>query len=82
MAVLLVILALLAVLILVVVLRAALLKPTTAKTAEVKLDESPRAEEYGKRLADLVRMETVSSRFDRTGRSFWTFIKNWRKCFP
>lgn len=82
MAVLLVILALLAVLILVVVLRAALLKPTTAKTAEVKLDESPRAEEYGKRLADLVRMETVSSRFDPDRQKFLDFHKKLEEMFP
>ena len=82
MAVLLVILALLAVLILVVVLRAALLKPTTAKTAEVKLDESPRAEAYGKRLADLVRMETVSSRFDPDRQKFLDFHKKLEEMFP
>ena len=82
MAVLLVILALLAVLILVVVLRAALLKPTAAKTAEVKLDESPRAEEYGKRLADLVRMETVSSRFDPDRQKFLDFHKKLEEMFP
>lgn len=82
MTVLLVILALLAVLILVVVLRAALLKPTTAKTAEVKLDESPRAEAYGKRLADLVRMETVSSRFDPDRQKFLDFHKKLEEMFP
>lgn len=59
MTVLLLIPAVLAVLILVILLRAGLLKPTAAKTAEVKLDDSPRARAYGEQLSRLVRMETV-----------------------
>lgn len=82
MTVLLVISAVLAVLILVVLLRAGLLKPTAAKTAEVKLDDSPRARAYGEQLSRLVRMETVSSRFDPDRQKFLDFHRELENMFP
>ena len=82
MTVLLVIPAVLAVLILVVLLRAGLLKPTAAKTAEVKLDDSPIARAYGEQLSRLVRMETVSSRFDPGRQKFLDFHRELENMFP
>ena len=82
MTVLLLIPAVLAVLILVILLRAGLLKPTAAKTAEVKLDDSPRARAYGEQLSRLVRMETVSSRFDPDRQKFLDFHRELENMFP
>ncbi len=82
MTVLVVIPAVLAVLILVILLRAGLLKPTAAKTAEVKLDDSPRARAYGEQLSRLVRMETVSSRFDPDRQKFLDFHRELENMFP
>ncbi len=82
MEILLAVVGILVVLIAVVLLRAACLKPTEAKTAEVKLDESERAKEYGKRLAEMVRKETVSSRFDSDRTKFLEFHEILEKMFP
>ena len=56
-----------AVLILAVILivRTLMLQPTSAKTAEVKIENTDRAIAYGKRLAEMVQVETISSRFDQ-----------------
>ena len=56
--------AILAAFIAVLLIRTLTLKPTAARTAKVELDTSERAEKYGRELADLVRCETISSRFD------------------
>jgi len=82
MKVLLLILALLIVLTAVVLLRAAMLKPTAALNAKVELDETPRAEEYGKRLAEMIRQETVSSRFEPDRTKFLDFHKKLEELFP
>lgn len=82
MKILLIILILLVILIAVVLIRAAMLKPTAALTAEVELDETPRAEEYGKRLAEMIRQETVSSRFDPDRTKFLDFHKKLEELFP
>ena len=60
--VLLLLLLLLLVLLAVVIIRAALIRPTRAAEAKVKLDESGRAGEYGQQLARMIQKETVSSR--------------------
>ena len=74
--------ALLAVLILVILLRAVTLKPTAAKTAQVKLDDSPRAKAYGRQLSQLVQMETVSNRFEPDRQKFLDFHKKLEEMFP
>ena len=56
-----IVLMLIVLLIAVVLLRAVLLKPTAAQTAKVQLDESPRAEKYGKQLSKLVQKETLNT---------------------
>ena len=61
------------ILIAIVLFRAVLLKPTSAKMATVKLDESERAKKYGEELAKMVRKETISSRFDPDRTKFYEF---------
>ena len=82
MAVLWIVLALIVLLIAVVLLRAVLLKPTAAQTAKVQLDESPRAEKYGKQLSKLVQKETISSRFDADRTKFLEFHELLEEIFP
>ena len=66
----------------VILLRAALLKPTAAKTAKIELDHSERAVEYGKRLATLIRKETISSRENRDYTKFYELHKEFETLFP
>ena len=79
---LLIILAAIAALLLICVIRTLLIKPTAAKTAKVTLDESPRAENYGKRLAEMIRCETISSRFDPDRSKFYAFHGKLEELFP
>lgn len=57
----------------IVLLRAVMLKPTEAKTAKVVLDESERSAVYGKQLAQMIRKETISSRFEEDRTKFYEF---------
>ena len=66
----------------VVVIKAALLKPTPAKTAKIELDHSERAAEYGKRLAKMVQIETISSRQNTDYTKFYELHKELEKLFP
>ena len=77
-----IVLAFIILLIAVVLLRAMLLKPTAAQTAKVQLDESPRAEKYGKQLSKLVQKETISSRFDEDRTKFLEFHEILEELFP
>lgn len=77
-----IVLAVIALLIAVVLLRAVTLKPTAAQTAKVALDESPRAEKYGKQLSELVQKETISSRFDEDRTKFLEFHDILENMFP
>ena len=76
------ILVLILVLAAVVLIRALSLKPTSAKTANIELDNSQRAREYGRRLSKLIQKETVSARgyTDRT--KFYDFHKELEALFP
>ncbi len=76
------VLALIVLLIAVVFLRTVLLKPTSAQTAKVQLDETSRAEEYGKKLAKLVQKETISSRFEKDRTKFLEFHELLVDMFP
>ena len=71
-----------AVLIVIVMLRTFCLKPTSALTAKVKLDESGRSKEYGEKLAQMIRKETVSSRFDDDRTKFYEFHELLETLFP
>ena len=76
------ILILIAVLVLVVLGRTFLLKPTSAMTAKVELDQSERAEKYGKQLAELIKVETISSRDDADRSKFLAFHDVLETVFP
>ena len=73
---------LIVVLIAVVLLRAMLLKPTTAKDAKIILDTSERATEYGKKLSKMVQKETISSRFEKDRTKFYEFHEILEELFP
>ncbi len=77
-----VVLLILVVLITVVLLRAILLKPTKAKCAVVELDDNDRAQEYGHKLAKMVRKETISSRFEPDRTKFYEFHEILEELFP
>ena len=46
----------------VAVIRALALKPTFDPNTAISLENTPRAEEYGKKLAEMIRCETISRR--------------------
>ena len=75
------ILVLILVLAAVVLIRALSLKPTSAKTANIELDNSQRAREYGRRLSKLIQKETVSARGDTDRTKFYDFHKELEALF-
>lgn len=77
-----VILILFAVLILVVLLRTVMLRPNSARTATVPLERGPRAEKYGLQLSQMLKAETVSSRYDSSREKFLVFHKVLEELFP
>ena len=66
----------------VVLIRALSLKPTPAKTANIELDNSQRAREYGRRLSKLIQKETISARGDTDRTKFYDFHKELETLFP
>lgn len=66
----------------VILLRTAMLKPTPAKTAKIELDNSERAVNYGKRLAKLIQIETISSRENTDKTKFYALHKELENLFP
>ncbi len=74
--------ALLVLLVLASVVRAALLKPTAAKTASYDVEETPRAHALGERLARLIRIETVSVDGVTDAPKFHTFHKALEEMYP
>ena len=82
MKILLILLGIIALLAVICVIRALLVKPTAAKTASVPLENTPRAEEYGQRLAQMIRCETISSRYDPDRSKFYAFHDTLEELFP
>lgn len=76
------ILVLILVLVAVILIRALSLKPTPAKTANIELDNSQRAREYGRRLSKLIQKETISARGDTDRTKFYDFHKELETLFP
>lgn len=76
------ILVLILVLAAVILIRALSLKPTPAKTANIELDNSQRAREYGRRLSKLIQKETISARGDTDRTKFYDFHKELETLFP
>ena len=66
----------------ILIAKALLLKPTSAKTAKIILDESERAVNYGKILSKMVQKETVSSRFEPERTKFYEFHELLEELFP
>lgn len=66
----------------IVVVRTMMLKPTPAKTAKIDLEVSERAENYGKRLAEMIQKETISARDDADRTKFYDLHKELEKLFP
>ena len=82
MKILLIILAVLVVLVAVVLLRTISVKPTAALNAEIKLDKTPRADEYGAKLAKMVQRETISFRNQTDRQKFFDLHKDMEEIFP
>ena len=69
-------------LLLIAVIKALLLKPTSAKEAKVTLDTSSRAENYGQRLAKMIQCETISWRNQTDKTKFLKFHETLEELFP
>ena len=76
------ILVLILVLVAVILIRALSLKPAPAKTANIELDNSQRAREYGRRLSKMIQKETISARGDTDRTKFYDFHKELETLFP
>ena len=70
------------VLIVIVLLRTILLKPTSAKTAKINMECTPRSNEYAQKVSDLIKIETISSRFDPSRDKFYKFHEALETMFP
>jgi len=66
----------------VAVIRTLMMKPTPAKTAMPPVSDPERARVYGEKLSAMVRIETVSSRFDPDRAKFRAFQENLKELFP
>ena len=71
-----------AVLVAVVLVRTLRLKPTPAQTAQPPAADPARAAQYGKTLSEMVKVETISSRFDPSREKFRAFQAALRPLFP
>lgn len=72
----------LAALLAVAIFRALAIKPTAALDAQPPKADGARAEAYGKKLSAMVKMETVSSRFDPDREKFRAFQDSLAPLFP
>lgn len=77
-----ILLALIAILAVICIIRTLMIRPTPAKTATVTLENTPRAEAYGQRLAEMIRCETISSRDDADRSKFYAFHNKLKALFP
>ena len=69
-------------LLVVALVKALLLKPTSAKEAKVTLDTSERSKEYGEKLAKMVQCETISCKNQEDKSKFLEFHKVLEEVFP
>lgn len=63
-------------------IRTLAMKPTAAKTAQPPVADPERVKAYGEKLAEMVKMETVSSRFDPDRTKFRAFQDRLKELFP
>ncbi len=82
MTVLLIILLIIVALLLICLVRALMLKPTEALTASRPQVDPQRTREYSDNLATMVKMETISSRYDPDRSKFYAFQKKLEELFP
>lgn len=82
MTIVLIILAIIVALVAIVLIRTATLKPTSAKTAKVPVDNTDRAIEYGEKLSKMVQKETVSFRGQEDRAKFLEFHEILEELFP
>jgi len=66
----------------VAVVRTLAMKPTAAKTAKPPISDPARAKAYGEKLSAMVKIETVSSRFDPDREKFRAFQERLKALFP
>ena len=66
----------------VALVRTLMLKPTPAKTAQPPKADPARAKVYGEKLSAMVKIETVSSRFDPDREKFYAFQNSLPALFP
>ena len=66
----------------VVLIRTLSLKPTAAQSAVIELDKSERALAYGKKLSNMVQVETISEPHQQDRSKFLEFHKVLEKEFP
>lgn len=66
----------------ILLIRTVALKPTEAKEAEVKIENTERAVRYGERLAKMVRVETISSRYAQNLEKYEKFQCTLEELFP
>lgn len=77
-----ILLGLLVLLIAAVLLRAVSQKPTPALTAKVVLENGERADRYAERLSQMIRKETISSRYETDRTKFYEFHQILEELFP
>ena len=63
-------------------IRTVTVHPTQAQTAKIAAPDAHRSESYGKLLAKLIRIETISSRFNEDRAKFYSFHEELEKMFP
>ena len=76
------ILIIIAVLVLIVLIKTVTLKPTSAKTAKVPVENTERAVKYGQQLSKMVQKETVSFRGQEDRTKFLEFHEILAELFP
>lgn len=80
--ILLIILLILIILAAVVLIRACMIKPTSALNASIEKGDAKRADAYGKKLSKMIQCETISSRYDSDKTKFYEFHKVLEELFP
>lgn len=76
------ILAVIILLLLICLIRTLTVHPTEAVNAKIASPDPKRSEAYGKSLSELVKIETISSRFDENRSKFYRFHEELEKMFP
>lgn len=76
------VLGLILILLAICVIRALMMKPTAAISAKINMEPCSRSQEYGEKLGELIKCETISSRYDDSRDKFYSFHKILETMFP